>query len=175
MSCLIFCVFISHSCFGTIWNDLFPTKIAELLGLTVSISLDDSTTAGGAWHFCVGRLLLLRSKSGPVALSIITASVNWLSDKRYWCVRISHQLGPLSRTEQKSLWPQAVFRETLTLRIIFTSLGREIARQIKICRVMIVWDVYTGIFLLILLTNSLVSYIIIACECELWLARWMGA
>ena len=34
-------------------------------GLTISISLDDSTTAGGAWHFCVGRLLLLRSKSGP--------------------------------------------------------------------------------------------------------------
>ena len=34
-------------------------------GLTISISLDDSATAGGAWHFCVGRLLLLRSKSGP--------------------------------------------------------------------------------------------------------------
>ena len=58
-------VFIAPSCFGTIWNDLFSTKIAELLGLTVSISLDDSATAGGAWHFCVGRLLLLRSKSGP--------------------------------------------------------------------------------------------------------------
>ena len=41
------------------------TKIAELLRLIVSISLDDSATAGGAWHFCVGRLLLLRSKSGP--------------------------------------------------------------------------------------------------------------
>ena len=25
----------------------------------------------------------------PVALSIITASVNWLSDKRYLCVRIN--------------------------------------------------------------------------------------
>ena len=65
MSCLLFCVFIAPSCFGTIWNDLFSTKIAELLGLAVSISLDDSATAGGAWHFCVGRLLLLRSKSGP--------------------------------------------------------------------------------------------------------------
>ena len=65
MSCLLFCVFIAPSCFGTIWNDLFSTKIAELLGLAVSISLDDSSTAGGAWHFCVGRLLLLRSKSGP--------------------------------------------------------------------------------------------------------------
>ena len=41
-------VFIESFCFGTIWNDLFPTKIAELLGLTVSISLDDSATAGGA-------------------------------------------------------------------------------------------------------------------------------
>ena len=58
-------VFIAPSCFGTIWDDIFFTKIAELLGLTVSISIDDSTTAGGAWHFCVGRLLLLRSKSGP--------------------------------------------------------------------------------------------------------------
>ena len=101
-------VFIAPFCFGTIWNDLFFTKIAELLGLTVSINLDDSTTAGGAWHFCVGRLLLLHSKSGPVALSIITASVDWLSDKRYMCVRINHQIGPLSRTKQKSLWPQAV-------------------------------------------------------------------
>ena len=58
-------VFIAPSCFGTIWNDIFFMKIVELWGLTVSISLDDSTTAGGAWHFCVGRLLLLRSKSGP--------------------------------------------------------------------------------------------------------------
>ena len=65
MSCLLLCVFIATSRFGTVWNDLFFTKIAELLGLIVSISLDDSTTAGGAWHFCVGRLLLLRSKSGP--------------------------------------------------------------------------------------------------------------
>ena len=65
MSCLPFCVFIVPFCFGTIWNDLFFTKIAELLGLAIPISLDDSTTAGGAWHFCVGRLLLLRSKSGP--------------------------------------------------------------------------------------------------------------
>ena len=65
MSCLLLCVFIAPSCFGTIWDDIFFTKIAGLLGLTVSISLDDSTTAGGAWHFCVGRLLLLRSKSGP--------------------------------------------------------------------------------------------------------------
>ena len=65
MSCLLFCVFIAPSRFGTVWNDLFSTRIAELLGLTVSIRLDDSATAGGAWHFCVGRLLLLRSKSGP--------------------------------------------------------------------------------------------------------------
>ena len=65
MSCLLLCVFIATSRFGTVWNDLFFTKIAELLGLIVSISLDDSTTASGAWHFCVGRLLLLRSKSGP--------------------------------------------------------------------------------------------------------------
>ena len=65
MSCLLLCVFIAPFCFGTIWNDIFSTKLVELLGLTISISHDDSTTAGGAWHFCVGRLLLLRSKSGP--------------------------------------------------------------------------------------------------------------
>ena len=41
-------VFIASFCFGTIWNDLFFTKIAELLGLAIPISLDDSTTAGGA-------------------------------------------------------------------------------------------------------------------------------
>ena len=58
-------VFIAIFRLGTVSNDRFYTKIAELLGLTISISLDDSTTAGGAWHFCVGRLLLLRSKSGP--------------------------------------------------------------------------------------------------------------
>ena len=58
-------VFIASFCFGTIWNELFSTRIAELLGLTVSIILDDSTTAGLAWHFCAVRLLLLRSKSGP--------------------------------------------------------------------------------------------------------------
>ena len=65
MSCLLLCVFTAPSRFGTIWNGLFSTKIAELFELTLSISLDDSATAGGAWHFCVGRLLLLRSKSGP--------------------------------------------------------------------------------------------------------------
>ena len=41
-------VYIAPFCFGTIWDDIFFTKIAELLGLTVSISIDDSTTAGGA-------------------------------------------------------------------------------------------------------------------------------
>ena len=30
----------------------------------------------------------MRSKSGPEALSTVTASENWLSDKRYLCVRI---------------------------------------------------------------------------------------
>ena len=58
-------VFTAISHLGTVCNYLFSTRIAELLGLTVSISLNDSTTAGGARHFCVGRLLLLRSKSGP--------------------------------------------------------------------------------------------------------------
>ena len=58
-------VFIAIFRLGTVWNDIFSAKLTELLGLTISISLDDSTTAGGAWHFCVGRLLLLRSKSGP--------------------------------------------------------------------------------------------------------------
>ena len=54
------------------------------------------TFASGDSCFCVAKV-------APVALSIITASVNWLSDKRYLCVRINLQIGPLSRTEQKSL------------------------------------------------------------------------
>ena len=41
-------VFIAIFRFGTIWDDIFFTKVAELLGLTISISLDDSATAGGA-------------------------------------------------------------------------------------------------------------------------------
>ena len=54
------------------------------------------TFASGGSCFCVAKV-------APVALFIITASVNWLSDKRYYCVRINPQLGLLSRTEQKSL------------------------------------------------------------------------
>ena len=46
--------------------------------------------------FCVAKV-------APAALSSITVNVNWLSDKRYYCVRINPQIGPLSRTEQKSL------------------------------------------------------------------------
>ena len=41
-------VFIAISRLGTVCNYLFSIKIAELWGLAVSISLDDSTTAGGA-------------------------------------------------------------------------------------------------------------------------------
>ena len=62
------------------------------------------TFPSGDSCFCVAKV-------APVALSTITASVNRLSDKRYLCVRINHQLGPLSRTEQKSLLPQAVSGE----------------------------------------------------------------
>ena len=54
------------------------------------------TFASGGSCFCVAKV-------APVALSIITVSVNWLSDKRYYCVRVPSQIGPLSRTEQKSL------------------------------------------------------------------------
>ena len=54
------------------------------------------TFASGDSCFCVAKV-------APMALSTVTASVNWLSDKRYYCVRINPQLGPLSRTEQKSL------------------------------------------------------------------------
>ena len=53
--------------------------------------------------FASGDSCFCAAKVAPVAISIITASVNWLSDKRYLCVRINHQIGPLSRTEQKSL------------------------------------------------------------------------
>ena len=52
--------------------------------------------------FASGDSCFCAAKVAPVALSTITVSVNLLSDKRYWCVRINHQLGPLSRTEQKS-------------------------------------------------------------------------
>ena len=54
------------------------------------------TFASGDSCFCVAKV-------APVALSTIPVNVNWLSDKRYYCVRINPQVGPLSRTEQKSL------------------------------------------------------------------------
>ena len=41
-------VFIAIFSLDTVWNDLFSMMIAELLGLIVSISHDDSTTAEGA-------------------------------------------------------------------------------------------------------------------------------
>ena len=53
--------------------------------------------------FASGDSCFCAAKVAPAALSTIMASVNWLSDKRYYCVRINHQIGPLSRTEQKSL------------------------------------------------------------------------
>ncbi len=55
-----------------------------------------NTFASGDSCFCAAKVV-------PEALSSITASVKWLSDKRYYCVRLTHQIGPLSRTEQKSL------------------------------------------------------------------------
>ena len=75
--------------------------------------------------FASGDSCFCAAKVAPVALFIITVSVNWLSDKRYWCVMIKPQIGPLSRTEQKSLWPQAVYRKTLTYGIIFTIAERS--------------------------------------------------
>ena len=53
--------------------------------------------------FASGDSCFCAAKVDPVAISIVTVSVNWLSDKRYLCVSINHQIGPLSRTEQKSL------------------------------------------------------------------------
>ena len=44
--------------------------------------------------FVSGDSCFCAAKVAPVALSINTDSVNWLSDKRYYCVRINHQLGP---------------------------------------------------------------------------------
>ena len=55
-----------------------------------------NTFASGDSCFCVAKV-------APVALYFTPDSVKWLSDKRYWCVRLSYQVGPLSRTEQKSL------------------------------------------------------------------------
>ena len=53
--------------------------------------------------FASGDSCFCAAKVAPVVLSVITVNVNWLSDKRYLCVSKNHQIGPLSRTEQKSL------------------------------------------------------------------------
>ena len=77
-----------------------------------------NTFASGDSCFCVAKV-------APVVLSTITASVDWLSDKRYLCVRINHQIGPLSRTEQKSLWPQAVFRKNTDITTFIYNIWRD--------------------------------------------------
>ena len=53
--------------------------------------------------FASGDSCFCAAKVAPVAISTVTVSVKWLSDKRYYCVRINFQVEPLSRTEQKSL------------------------------------------------------------------------
>ncbi len=50
------------------------------------------------------------AKVPPEALSSITASVNWLSDKRYLCVRINHQIGAFSR-QSKSRYDRRLYHE----------------------------------------------------------------
>ena len=68
-------VFTAISHLDTVCNYLFSTRIAELLELTVSISLDDSTTTGGHDTFVSGDSCFCVAKVAPVALSTITASV----------------------------------------------------------------------------------------------------
>ena len=53
--------------------------------------------------FASGDSCFCAAKVARVARYSIPDSVKWLSDKRYYCVRLTHQVGPLSRTKQKSL------------------------------------------------------------------------
>ena len=66
------------------------------------------TFASGDSCFCVAKV-------APVALSTIPVNVNWLSDKRYLCVRINPQIGPLSRTEQKFVMTAGCISETVDI------------------------------------------------------------
>ena len=52
------------------------------------------TFASGDYCFCAAKV-------APVALSTITASVNWLSDKRYWFVRIPPSDGAIKSDRAK--------------------------------------------------------------------------
>ena len=52
------------------------------------------------------------AKVSPVALSTIPVSVNWLSDKRYLCVRINYQAGSFSR-QSKSRYDRRLYIEKL--------------------------------------------------------------
>ena len=71
--------------------------VLSLMWLLSTVKAEGHNTfASGDSCFCVAKV-------APVAHYSIPDSVNCLSDKRYWCVRLSHQIGPLSRTEQKSL------------------------------------------------------------------------
>ena len=60
--------------------------------------------------FASGDSCFCAAKVAPVSLSTITVSVNWLSDKRYICVKINYQAGSFSR-QSKSRYDRRLYLE----------------------------------------------------------------
>ena len=137
-------VFIASFCFGTIWKDLLSTNIAELFGLTLSIRLNDSATAGGAWHFCVGRLLLLRSKSGPGS-TLYQYGFCELAQRQAVLLR---QDAPSDRAIKSDRAKVVMTAGCISKNygiIIYTCREKEITRQIGICKIWRMWCVEIGL------------------------------
>ena len=83
------------------------------------------------------------AKVAPVAISVITASVNWLSDKRYLCVRIKSQIGPLLRSKSGpggTLYHYGL-RELAQRQAVFVRQDKPSVRAIKSDRAKVVMTV----------------------------------
>ena len=71
------------------------------------------------------------AKVSPVALSIIPVTVNWLSDKRYLCVRINYQAGSFSR-QSKSRYDR---RLSLEKPEVYSSTNQNLLHTIEVCSI----------------------------------------
>ena len=67
----------------------------------------------------------------PEALSTIPVTVNWLSDKRYLCVRINYQAGSFSR-QSNSRYDR---RLSLEKPEVYSSTNQNLLHTIEVCSI----------------------------------------
>ena len=93
------------------------------------------TFASGDSCFCVAKV-------APMSLSIVTVSVNWLSDKRYWCVRINYQMA-IKSDRAKVVMTAGCISITLDIpnyiynsRERDSSINQNLLHTIEVCSIM---------------------------------------